>query len=202
MSLTINHQTNDISATSGSVTIDGSAVGGGGGDMTLISTTTISSTVASVDISLSSSYAVQVMVIHDLDMSSGTRLRYRVSDDNGTTFETTTSYFSIGEFRYIYAGANGSGALNNGGNSLQSSGLITRLIYGFDDLSSRTIIYNSQNSSAKTTFQTASAGSTSSAINYADCASTYISNSTITDIRLFSDTGNLTQGVIKLYGLS
>ena len=30
MSLTINHQTNDISATSGSVTIDGSAVGGGG----------------------------------------------------------------------------------------------------------------------------------------------------------------------------
>jgi len=30
MALTINHQTNDISATSGSVTIDGSAVGGGG----------------------------------------------------------------------------------------------------------------------------------------------------------------------------
>jgi len=29
MSLTINHQTNDISATSGSMTIDGSAVGGG-----------------------------------------------------------------------------------------------------------------------------------------------------------------------------
>jgi len=29
MSLTINHQTNDISATSGSVTIDGAALGGG-----------------------------------------------------------------------------------------------------------------------------------------------------------------------------
>ena len=29
MSLTINHQTNDISATSGSVTIDGAAPGGG-----------------------------------------------------------------------------------------------------------------------------------------------------------------------------
>ncbi len=35
MALTINHQTNDISATSGSVTIDGSAVGGGGGPITL-----------------------------------------------------------------------------------------------------------------------------------------------------------------------
>lgn len=31
MALTINHQTNDISATSGSVTVDGAAVGGGGG---------------------------------------------------------------------------------------------------------------------------------------------------------------------------
>lgn len=30
MALTINHQTNDISATSGSMTIDGTAVGGGG----------------------------------------------------------------------------------------------------------------------------------------------------------------------------
>ena len=29
MALTINHQTNDISATSGSVTIDGAALGGG-----------------------------------------------------------------------------------------------------------------------------------------------------------------------------
>jgi len=33
MSLTINHQTNDISASSGSVTIGGSAVGGGGADL-------------------------------------------------------------------------------------------------------------------------------------------------------------------------
>ncbi len=34
MSITINHQTNDISASSGSMTIDGSAVGGGGGGVT------------------------------------------------------------------------------------------------------------------------------------------------------------------------
>lgn len=31
MAITINHQTNDISATSGSITIDGIAIGGGGG---------------------------------------------------------------------------------------------------------------------------------------------------------------------------
>jgi len=41
MSLTINHQTNDISATSGSVTIDGSAVGGGGGGPVTLGVKTI-----------------------------------------------------------------------------------------------------------------------------------------------------------------
>ncbi len=44
MALTINHQTNDISATSGSVTIDGAAAGGGGGALEFISKTTLSST--------------------------------------------------------------------------------------------------------------------------------------------------------------
>jgi hypothetical protein len=44
MALTINHQTNDISATSGSMTIDGAAAGGGGGALEFISKTTLSST--------------------------------------------------------------------------------------------------------------------------------------------------------------
>jgi hypothetical protein len=49
MSLTINHQTNDISATgAGSVTIGGSAVGGGGA-LEFVSKTTISSSVSQVD---------------------------------------------------------------------------------------------------------------------------------------------------------
>ena len=52
MSLTINHQTNDISATSGSMTIDGSAVGGGGGASlhTLINTTKITSSTTSITV--------------------------------------------------------------------------------------------------------------------------------------------------------
>ena len=45
MALTINHQTNDISATSGSMTIDGSAVGGGGS----LSTAAISGSSQTVD---------------------------------------------------------------------------------------------------------------------------------------------------------
>jgi len=50
MALTINHQTNDISATSGSVTIDGAAAGGGGGGaLEFVSKTTVSSSVSQVD---------------------------------------------------------------------------------------------------------------------------------------------------------
>jgi len=48
MSLTINHQTNDISASSGSVTIGGTAVGGGGGAMELVTHTVVSSSATSV----------------------------------------------------------------------------------------------------------------------------------------------------------
>ena len=132
--------------------------------MALISTTTISSAVASVDISLSSSYAVQMMVIHNLDVSAGTRLRYRVSDDNGTTFESTSSYWTAGDQRYVYAGGGGSGVVNNGGYALQDTGLITRLVNSFDDLSARVMIYNSQESSVGTTLQTDAAGGTSSTL--------------------------------------
>ena len=39
MALTINHQTNDISASSGSMTLDGAAVGGGGADLYAAETT-------------------------------------------------------------------------------------------------------------------------------------------------------------------
>lgn len=44
MALTINHQTNDISATSGSVTVDGAAVGGGGGGADLYAAETTGAT--------------------------------------------------------------------------------------------------------------------------------------------------------------
>jgi hypothetical protein len=60
MAITINHQTNDISATSGSLTIDGAAAGGGA--YNLISTTTITSTVSSVDFTGLSGYSRYVML--------------------------------------------------------------------------------------------------------------------------------------------
>lgn len=60
MAITVNHQTNDISATSGSLTIDGAAVGGGA--YNLIGTTTVTSTVSSVDFTGLSGYSRYVML--------------------------------------------------------------------------------------------------------------------------------------------
>jgi len=66
MSLTINHQTNDISATSGSVTIDGAAVGGGGSaSFEVVHHTTLTSAASSVDITgINSNYVHHMLVIN------------------------------------------------------------------------------------------------------------------------------------------
>jgi len=78
MSLTINHQTNDISATSGSVTIGGSAVGGG--PYALVSNTTTSSTASSVVFeNLNDDYITYQLVlnwVHASQVSTGPNIRF------------------------------------------------------------------------------------------------------------------------------
>ena len=68
MSLSINHQTNDISASSGSMTIDGAAVGGGGGGggaMELVTHTVTSSSATSVIFdNLNDDYATYKLVMN------------------------------------------------------------------------------------------------------------------------------------------
>lgn len=89
MAITINHQTNDISATSGSLTIDGAAVGGGGGAWNLLATTTVTSAVTSVeftDIGNFNRYALK----WDCVMDGAQIPRVRIYD-NGTLV-TSSSY--------------------------------------------------------------------------------------------------------------
>jgi hypothetical protein len=84
MAVTINHQTNDISATSGSMTIDGVAAGGGG---TNVGSTTSDTTITAT--SDNTSYHVTALAVNATIASpSGTpvdghRLVYRIKD-NGT----------------------------------------------------------------------------------------------------------------------
>lgn len=70
MALTINHQTNDISATSGSVTLDGSAVGGG--NFVLVSETTVSSHTGSFVFTKSTYSAYERIIIYFQNMITST----------------------------------------------------------------------------------------------------------------------------------
>lgn len=81
MALTINHQTNDISATAGSMTIDGAAVSGaGGGSYELVSNTTTSSTASSVVFdNLNDDYITYQLVmnwVHASQVSTGPNIRF------------------------------------------------------------------------------------------------------------------------------
>lgn len=91
MSLTINHQTNDISATSGSVTLDGSAVGGGGGSWNLISTTTVSSAAASVDFTSIGSYNRYVL-LWDCTLASAQLTKMQIYDNGSLVTSSDYSF--------------------------------------------------------------------------------------------------------------
>jgi len=80
MAITINHQTNDISATSGSMTIDGASAGGA---MSLISTTTLSGTATAAEISLPQGYKYFEFFIPRLSAASESSFNMQIK--NGAT---------------------------------------------------------------------------------------------------------------------
>lgn len=93
MAITINHQTNDISATSGSLTIDGSAAGGGGGALEFVSKTTISSSITSVELTGLTSYT-NYLVVFNIGMGTGARFMLQLSEDNGSTYKTNGCFYT------------------------------------------------------------------------------------------------------------
>ena len=100
MSVTINHQTNDISATSGSLTIDGAAAGGGGGALNLISTTTISSAVSSIEFTGLNTYANYFILLSASTNYSDLTMRYGINGvyDSGNNYKNSTSSTGTPQF--------------------------------------------------------------------------------------------------------
>ena len=100
MAITIDHQTNDISATSGSLTIDGAAAGGGGGGgggggaWEVISHQVPSTTVTSVTISSIPSTYKSYKLIMNWTLGSTTS-----SNPNLTFFDDTTQLTNLAVYR-------------------------------------------------------------------------------------------------------
>ena len=94
MAVTINHQTNDISATSGSLTIDGAAAGGGGGVLEVISHQATIETVTEVVISSIPSTYKSYKLIMNWTLGSTTS-----SNPNLTFFDDTTQLTNFSVYR-------------------------------------------------------------------------------------------------------
>ena len=114
MALTINHQTNDISATSGSMTIDGSAIGGGGGAWNLISTTTVTSSVSTVDFTSIGTYKRYVLK-WDCSMNATAVVKIQIYD-NGTLVTSSDYVMLRGAFAsYLAVQTTFSGIITSAG---------------------------------------------------------------------------------------
>ena len=93
MAVTINHQTNDISATSGSLTIDGAAAGGGGGgSYELIASQNATSFVSSISFTGLSmvNYNALKIVGRGIQYNSTPTVYVRLIDDAGSDIATLT----------------------------------------------------------------------------------------------------------------
>jgi len=100
MAVTINHQTNDISATGGSLAIDGAAVGGGGGAWNLISTATVTSSVSSIEFTGVSGYTQYFLMLDVSTNYSNVTMRFGIDGvyDDGLNYKNLTSSTGISEF--------------------------------------------------------------------------------------------------------
>jgi len=113
MSLTINHQTNDISATSGSVTLDGSAVGGG--SWSLVSTTTVSSSASAVNFTGLSGETYYKIIAKGVKGSSGVANVYlRVS--RNSSIKSDAAYKT---FKEIYTPGSSSTSVSSASGDTQ-----------------------------------------------------------------------------------
>ena len=102
----------------GSLSVNGTAVGGGGGGaMEFVSKTVISPGTAQIDITNIDSTYPRYMIKAYIVMGGSDNLNVRFSADNGTTFDFSPNYDSMGDGNgaYHYIGAGTRGYINRDG---------------------------------------------------------------------------------------
>jgi len=172
----------------------------------VLSETEVTSNVASVDISLGHGFLVHEIVYCDITLSATPQtLQFRLSDDNGSTFESTSSYEDSGWYVSVTSGAPASGYINNGSTGADTSGCFAEVgsnSYRFGWNGSLRI-YNAASSSDKTLISYRGSGSGGGMGGSAAYFGTsiYTPTSTITDIRLMPASGNFSSGTFKLIGI-
>lgn len=187
-----------VLATNGSGTL--SLADAGGGSWNLISTTTVSSAVSSIDITsgIDSTYKMYVMQAINIQVaSSGNHRMYLRTSSSGSSFDT-----SEGDYlrRYVTNGSAGSAGPSGGGSvylELHDGGpspgdFHNALIW----------IVDPSNSSTNTVLFWDDSVVRSTAALRTIGAGVRLATAAVTGIRLFHAGGNISDGIVKLYGIS
>lgn len=172
----------------------------------VLSETEVTSNVASVDISLGHDFLVHEIVYCDITLSATPQtLQFRLSDDNGSTFESTSSYEDSGFYTYATSGTYNYNVILNGSTGADTSGCFAEVgsnSYRFG-WNGGLRIYNAASSSDKTLISYRGSGSGGGMGGSAAYFGTsiYTPTSTITDIRLMPASGNFSSGTFQLIGV-
>jgi hypothetical protein len=94
MALTINHETNDISATSGSMTVDGAAVGGGGADLYAANASGSTAPSAAGGLAIAIGSQASAANFWSIAIGKNARANQNVAISIGAN-ATTTGYYSL-----------------------------------------------------------------------------------------------------------
>jgi hypothetical protein len=194
MAITINHQTNDISATSGSLTIDGAAVGVG----VIVSST--ASNDASIEFTLDNSTYSSYQVVLDslLPATDGAELFMRFSSDGGSTFDSGT-----GNYRYASRWVATNGTV---GSTLDASATAINLTNtigtsaGETGANGKLDLISSGEGRPSVRWQL-SRTSSSSLLVYQNGGAERTATVEVDAIQFLMSTGNIASGKIYLYGV-
>ena len=198
MSITINHQTNDLSATSGSLTIDGAGVGGG---LQFISSTDLSSDATADFTGFNSALydSYEFTLSNVIPTTDGTYLSIRTSSNGGSTYDSGgSSYSYIASWDEV--GSDGRLG-NNGTNAMVITGKTIGNASGEEGVSGVVQILGPH--ITKRTGVVASLGfeNASGIITRSSAAGFRLSSADVDAVRFFMISGSLLSGTITMYGM-
>jgi hypothetical protein len=173
----------------------GTPSGGGGGNWTLLSTTTVSGTPAFVDVALSGTHRKYLVELDNFLSSTEQILQMRFSSDGGTTYDSGATDYQWGRSQIgIYADSRGSSAQCN----LNS---ITGKDAG-EELAGEFTIYEPHNTNRRTWYSGRVWQQEWNAVQAQgnDIIGRRNALNDTTNIRLFFLTGNINSGTIRIFG--
>ena len=194
MAITINHQTNDISATSGSLTIDGSAVGVG----VIVSST--ASNDASIEFTLDNSKYSSYQIVLDslLPATDGVELFMRFSSDGGSTFDS-----GAGNYRYASRWVAANGTIGSTSSESATAINLTNTVgtsAGETGTNGKLDLTSSGEGRPSVRWQL-SRTSSSNLLVYQNGGAERTATVEVDAIQFLMSTGNIASGKIYLYGL-